>query len=278
MYHYTKDSLETIIRESWSKAEVLRRLGIRPIGSNYRTLNSKILEFNIDISHFTGQSYRKGLHTPVFPQKSLVKCLAKNSKNNSHRLKLRLIQEGIKKHQCEICMNIDWQGVPIPIELDHINGINSDNRLENLRIICPNCHALTPNYRGKNKKSALAEMREVEYRKFRETPVEITRGNPEPSLQEVLQEGQETRHDKSNVSKIQKQCKCCGKHIYYNKVFCSTECYKIHNRKNIPKVPELLIAFSIYKNYRQVGKYFNVSDNTVRKWIIMYGIETMIKV
>lgn len=77
--------------------------------------------------------------------------------------------------------------------MHHINGNNLDNRLENLQVLCPNCHALTENFRGKAKLSALSEMREVEYRKFRETLTDNADGNPEPSLNN--KEGAETRHD-----------------------------------------------------------------------------------
>ncbi len=67
---------------------------------------------------------------------------------------MRLFKEGIKKEQCENCNNTHWLNKKIPLELDHINGNNTDNRIENLRILCPNCHALTLTYRGKNKKKS----------------------------------------------------------------------------------------------------------------------------
>ena len=67
----------------------------------------------------------------------------------------------MKEKKCECCGNTEWLGKPIPLELHHINGINSDNRIENLEILCPNCHSFTENYRGLNK-SALKETLEVE--------------------------------------------------------------------------------------------------------------------
>lgn len=277
---YTRENMEIIVRTSYSKAECLRRLGIVPIGGNYKTLDIKIKEFDLNCDHFTGQSYRKGCVVPVIPKRKLSDILVENSTYNSNKLRKRLISEGVKKHQCEICLGTKWNGGNIPIELDHINGITSDNRLENLRIICPNCHALTPNYRGKNKnKSALVEMREVEYRKFRETPVPIERGNPKPSLQSNLQEGQETRHGKSKSVKIERHCKLCKLEIHSNKnVYCSVTCYKNDRLESIPKVPDIISAFNVHKSFVQVGKQFNVSDNAVRKWVARYGISDMIKV
>ena len=99
--------------------------------------------------------------------------------------------EGIKDKVCENCGLSKWMGKEIPLELNHKNGNNLDNTLENLEILCPNCHAQKPNYRGGNKLSALSEKREVEYRKFRETSALEDGGNPEPSPN---REGAETIH------------------------------------------------------------------------------------
>lgn len=68
---------------------------------------------------------------------------------SSYKLKLRLLKENIKEHKCEKCNNIIWLDYKIPLELHHINGDTHDNRIENLQLLCPNCHALTENYRGK---------------------------------------------------------------------------------------------------------------------------------
>ena len=81
--------------------------------------------------------------------------LVEHSNYQSNKLRKRLLNEGYKEPICESCFNEYWLGNPIPLELDHINGDNSDNRLENLALLCPNCHALTPTYRGKNKGKAV---------------------------------------------------------------------------------------------------------------------------
>ena len=69
----------------------------------------------------------------------------------SDKLKVRLLNEGVLKNECHICKNKGWQGKKIPLELDHINGDHGDNRVKNLRLVCPNCHAQTSTYRVKKK-------------------------------------------------------------------------------------------------------------------------------
>lgn len=80
----------------------------------------------------------------------LDKILVSKSNYQTNKLRKRLIKSKIKEHCCEHCGNVMWQGEPIPLELSHKNGLNDDHRLENLEILCPNCHALTDTYRGKN--------------------------------------------------------------------------------------------------------------------------------
>lgn len=192
-HNYTKEQLEKVVKQSFSIAEVCRKLNIRPTGGNYKTLKCKFKKFDIDTSFFTGQGWNVGLKHNPSPAKDLCELLVENSITQSFKLKNKLFKEGLKERKCEICMLSEWNNLPIPTELDHINGINTDNRIINLRILCPNCHAQTKNYRGKNKLSALSEKKDVEYRKFRETLTDNADGNPEPSL--IKEEGAETRHD-----------------------------------------------------------------------------------
>jgi 5-methylcytosine-specific restriction endonuclease McrA len=175
----TKEKLENAVKQSKSIASVCRILNIRPCGGNYRTLHFKIKNWNIDNSHFTGQGWNVGLGFKPNKTKLLSEILVKDSDYMStNKLRIRLIKEGVKEHKCEKCKLIEWLNKPIPLELNHINGINNDNRIENIELLCPNCHAQTSNYRGKNKMSALSEKRDVEFRKFGEG---LT-ANAEPSL------------------------------------------------------------------------------------------------
>ena len=146
----TKEEYLEAIKASKSIAQVCKTLGLKCAGGNYKTIKDFIRENNIDTSHFTGQGWNVGLKFKPNKQMPLYDILKENSKYQSYKLKNRLIENGLKEYRCECCKNTEWNGKPIPLELHHINGDNTDNRIENLQILCPNCHAQTEHYRGKN--------------------------------------------------------------------------------------------------------------------------------
>lgn len=74
----------------------------------------------------------------------------KIGKVQSNKLRKKLLYEGLKEHVCERCGNVEWQGFPIPLEVHHVNGDKTKNTIDNLQLLCQNCHALTSTYRGKN--------------------------------------------------------------------------------------------------------------------------------
>lgn len=137
------------VRTSRSVAEVVAKLGIRP-GGNQARLSERIRQLGLDTSHFMGQAWRKGITAPVVPPRPLRELLVDARHLQTNRLKKRLIADGLKEDRCEMCLRDSWNGRPIPLELDHVNGRRDDNRLANLRIVCPNCHAQTDTYRGRN--------------------------------------------------------------------------------------------------------------------------------
>jgi 5-methylcytosine-specific restriction endonuclease McrA len=279
-YIYTIEQLKEAVKNSLSLSETCRQLGVKPVGGNFKTILLKIKQNNIDISHFTGKAWNVGTRfRKIVKEYKLEHILIKDSPYKTpSKLKKRLINEGLKKQECEICKNTMWLDQEIKLEIHHINGINTDNRLENLQILCPNCHSFTDNFRGKNiKKSALSEKRDVEYRKFRETPAEM-RGNPEPSSSN--REGAETLHGKPKSKKvIEHVClNCKQKFTGRKQKYCSVPCYRDSNSKNRPSVIELIEVFKMNNyNFSKVGIYYNVSDNAVRKWCQLYKILDMVK-
>ena len=150
---WNNENLVKATKNSYSIREVIKKLGLVPAGGNYAHVTRIITESKIDISHFTGKGWRKNRTFDFVPKLELEAILVKNSTYQSFKLKKRLFMDGLKKPECELC---GWAEAAsdggIPVELDHINGDRYDNRIKNLRILCPNCHSLQPTHRGKNQK------------------------------------------------------------------------------------------------------------------------------
>ncbi len=150
---WTVSQLRKAVKKSRSIRQILHKLGLREAGGNYAQIKKYLHFYNIDISHLKGRGWNKGMKIPFHPKIPLEKILVRNSNYQSYKLKARLFRNRIKKRACEICgwaeKSLDGR---IPLELDHINGNSRDNRLKNLRILCPNCHSLQPTHRGRNRK------------------------------------------------------------------------------------------------------------------------------
>jgi hypothetical protein len=132
--------IENWIAEHRPKAFICRELSCKPI-----TLESYLKKMGLSYAgNMGGQKYKR---CPA--RKSARFYLHRGSFISSHKLKLKLLEDGLKKRSCEHCNQHEWMGEPIPIELHHINGNRFDNRLRNLQLLCPNCHALTDNHAGK---------------------------------------------------------------------------------------------------------------------------------
>ena len=154
-YSYTLEQLKEIVASSFSYRTCLQKLGLNASGNAYTQIKKRIKENNIDITHFTGKRWNKGIKTGSAPRISLESILQGNhpTYGTSH-LKYRLLKEGIFEHICSKCTNYMWCNEPIPLELDHIDGNPENHIISNLRMLCPNCHAQTPTHAGKNKRKS----------------------------------------------------------------------------------------------------------------------------
>ena len=149
---WTNDQLVKAVASNFSIASVLRDLGLKVTGANYGTVHRTVKELNLSTSHWTGQGHLRGKTHNWNAVVSLETALVENSPYvSTYNLKKRLLKAGLLAYNCSECGINTWQDRPLALQLDHRNGINNDNRLENLRLLCPNCHSQTETFAGKNK-------------------------------------------------------------------------------------------------------------------------------
>lgn len=247
---YKKENLSKIVAESFSLSEVLRKIGLESKGSNHKTLSKYIDVYGLDTSHFRGQTWNKGMaNTDYTASVKLDEVLTQNTNFASSILKKRLIKEGLKQNVCEICgCDGTWMDKPITLELHHINGDHYDNRIENLQILCPNCHSQTENYRKR---------------------YEIRGNKPKPKK----------RKEYICI------CQNCGKEFKSDRErkFCCRECYnsslavdtKLHSVKITKE--ELYNKMKEIGTLSKLGEYFSTSRTTIRKLLDEYGLLTEYK-
>ena len=148
---YTKEFLSPLVKQSVNYTNLINKLGLKVTGGIHRLITMRIKEYGIDTSHFTGSAWSKGktkstdiriknqglkIRTPN------EKVFCENSGYNSSKIYERLVELGWVE-ECLICKIKDWMGTPIRLHVDHKNVNHSDNRVENLRFLCPNCHQQT---------------------------------------------------------------------------------------------------------------------------------------
>ena len=151
VYNYSENEFNNIIQSSNSFSDCCKKIGLSINGSNGRNqIKKRCEELNISYQHLYNKN---NTVTPSNIKYSLDEILVENSTyTNRYRLKIRLIKENKMNYRCAICGNNgEWNGKPLSLQLDHINGVNNDNRIENLRFLCPNCHSQTETFSGKNK-------------------------------------------------------------------------------------------------------------------------------
>lgn len=139
-----KEILEKIVKESDTIHSVLVKMGKNTSAASYKSFHRKVKKYGIDITHFLS---RKEITAKQFKEGKLKKIptnemFIENSLVARNQIKNRIISENLIKYECCMCGNDgNWNGNKISLILDHKNGVNNDNRLDNLRFVCPNCNA-----------------------------------------------------------------------------------------------------------------------------------------
>ena len=228
---YSKAEARAAIAAARSWSDALRRLGERPAGGNHATLKKYAAAWNISIEHFDWGGARPPFRTAI----PLAEILVEGSTYHRGHLKRRLLADGIKDRRCEECgQGETWRGTRMALVLDHVNGVWNDNRLENLRILCPNCNATLDTHCGRKNKRKLDD-RECAY------------------CGELFR----PRHRKQRFCS-----RPCG--VRHNAPALRT----------VERPPyEQLRAELAASSYLAVGRKYGVSDNAIRKWVRAYERE-----
>jgi hypothetical protein len=217
----SEEQFKTYARESKNWKEFMLKCGYTNVGCR-QYIKKKIELFEIDISHFT--NIRR---TKKYTDEELFK---ENSEySNMVGIKKRLIKKFGWKYECSNCKLSEWMNQPIPIEIDHINGTHTDNRMENLRFLCPNCHALTDTYKGKNTKNK--DHSKEKYEKLKNKRICTNCNKPKLNNSEMCKECHiKIKLHKSNkcyikMDKKKSNCIDCNKKVQKGSERC-IECYK----------------------------------------------------
>jgi len=226
---FSEDEVRAAIADSRSYAEALRRLGLRAAGGNHRTIRKYVEAWRIPVDHFDARP-GPGAAVKAVP---LEEVLVEGSTYHRGHLKRRLLAEGLKRAQCEMCGQGEvWRGRRMSLVLDHINGVHDDHRLENLRILCPNCNATLDTHCGRHKT-----------RKHHDRPC--------PTCHEVFRPS----------TGGQRYCSqsCAGRGERNRRAQAA--------RRRVPRPPlDQLVREIEALGYVGVGRKYAVSDNAVRKW------------
>ena len=161
IYDYSKEDLQELLDSSNGYGDVLQNMGLNPKGGNPETLKKVIAEYELDTTKldenrhlFFSKCSEKGY---MVRHKDISQYLQRGVRISPYNLLHKLYKEGIKEQRCERCKITEWDGEPISFHLHHKDGDRLNNELENLQVLCPNCHSLTENFAGKATKKADSE-------------------------------------------------------------------------------------------------------------------------
>lgn len=249
--------------ESNSLNNLCNKLGLKGVDGYYKKINKIIEKYGLSTEHFGTIKIEK-LSRNSYTAMSDEEFFVSDSHRQGSSIIKRLIDGGYREYKCENenCGISEWNGKPLRLQVHHINGDHFDNRLENLQLLCPNCHAQTDTYARQNKNivknrfSVTSRAKEIIYDKessFIETPIET-----------------EIKYINNNEKKY---CKLCGKEISSNgDKYCSPECAAKANRKFEASPEQLIEDFKEIKSFVGVGRKYGVTDNAIKRRCKKLGV------
>lgn len=237
---WTESELAEAVKSSGNASQTLTALGLRPKGGNYDVLKRNIARLGLNTDHWSSNNRTAGWRKP----RPLEEILTVDSDySDTTTLKSRLIKNGLLEWVCASCGLTEWLGMTAPLELDHKNGVRSDNRLENLRLLCPNCHALTDTFRGRNNTGLASDGAMVSSIPRKGEIVALVK------QETICKCG-------AKVSAVGNSCRSCAAQAVAKK----------QERIDWPSVEELKVLVE-QVGYSAAGRKLGVSDNAIRNRI-----------
>lgn len=251
-----------------SRASTLKELGLKPeTGANIAWFNYHQEKLNINTSHWLGQGWRKDRE---FPNERgsipLTNILVENSTYTSNdRLKKRLVNEGILEYKCAECSIVEWNGKQLSLHLEHKNGNHTDNRLENICFLCPNCHSQTATYCRSKRSINITATNDGQIIVEKVPKSKITDDFRMPYRRKSNRKSPNTREITL--------CEMCNAPTATYAAKLCRECFNANRPTKVPHPSKEELARLLWeKPTQQLAKDFGVSDKAIEKWAKQHGL------